>query len=114
MSDVSQNNVEIFSAEEQKGLAEMRMNTIVESIARQRDNAFNALAKLEAELAVSRTQVSMLSTKIQTQASALAQVLSDLNTVRGELASTEAERDTLLASPTDTRVSDNVAEQAPE
>lgn len=73
----------IFSAEETKAFSELRLNSIVESISRQRDNAFNQVTRVEAELAVKSSQLELLSSRLTSQLSTIAKLSSELELLRG-------------------------------
>ena len=79
------NQVDVFTADEHKSFSELRLNSIVETIARQRDQAYNSGARADAELAVKSAQVTVLSTKLIAQATMMNQMVIELNSIRDEL-----------------------------
>ena len=54
----------LFTAEEMKKFGELRLNSTVESLVRQRDAALSAQAKAEADLAVRSAQLEVLSSRL--------------------------------------------------
>ena len=75
---------DFFTPEEQKATAELRLNSLVESIARQRDMAFTSAARADAELSVKQAQINLLAEKLSQQSSTLAKALSEIQTLKEE------------------------------
>lgn len=77
--------VDVFTADENKTFGELRLNAIMESIARQRDQAFNSAARAESELAVKNSQVELLSNKVTAQAAMMGKLIGEIQSLREEL-----------------------------
>lgn len=91
--------VDVFTADENKTFGELRLNSIMESIARQRDQAFNSAARAESELAVKTSQVELLTNKITTQASMMGKLIGEIQSLREELAKANSVVELMMAKP---------------